>query len=63
MEFLERQLAEAEQNMKENANASKTINDMVEAGYLIQNVDGSVSVQNPEQQQKPFDPMNIGNSN
>ena len=34
MEYLEKQLASAEEDAKTNASASKAINDMVEAGFL-----------------------------
>ena len=61
MEYLEKQLASAEEDAKTNAGASKAISDMVEAGFLRQNLDGTVTVAQEEEVAKNYDPMNMGN--
>ena len=47
MEFLERKLATTSEEANINAHASKCLNDMIESGYLRQNMDGSVDIAKP----------------
>ena len=63
MEFLEKQLATTTEEAHKNAHASKCIKDMIEVGYLRENMDGSIDIANAEDEGKPFNPMNIGNMN
>ena len=63
MEFLEQQLATTTEDANKNAHASKCINDLVEAGYLRENMDGSIDLARAEDEGRPFDPMNISNLN
>ena len=44
IEYLEKQLASAQDDVKTNAGASKCIGDMVDAGFLRQHLDGTVTV-------------------
>ena len=63
MEFLERQLAEATTESQSNAHASKCLHDMMEAGVIKQDNNGTIVVVNSEKEEQPFDPMNVGNLN
>ena len=63
MQFLEQQLSATTEDANKNAHASKCIKDLVEAGYLRENMDGSIDLARVEDEGKPFDPMNIGNLN
>ena len=63
MDFLEKELAAAQEEARTNAHASQCINEMVESGYLEHQADGTVKVSKQGEGDSQFDPMNIGNSN